>query len=75
MGTTLPENQQQIADNLHTVIKILESKDIPYVLEGGTLLGAIRENRFLPWDDDVGIAVPVTSDDIFPELSGVIFPV
>jgi len=58
MGTTLPENQQQIADNLYTVTRILEKKGIPYVLEGGTLLGAIRENRFLPWDDDVGIAVP-----------------
>lgn len=74
MGTTLPENQQQIADNLYTVTRILEKKGIPYVLEGGTLLGAIRENRFLPWDDDVGIAVPAELffnqiDDLIQEFT------
>lgn len=58
MAKTLPENQQQIADGLHVVTTILENNGIPYIIEGGTLLGAVRENRFLPWDDDVGIAVP-----------------
>lgn len=66
MGKTLPENQQLIADGLHDVITVLEKNDIPYVLEGGTLLGAVRENRFLPWDDDVGIAVP--AEDFFDKM-------
>ena len=56
MGTTLPENQQQIADNLYTVIKIL-SQRIPYVLEG-ELFGRNPGKQISSWDDDVGIAVP-----------------
>jgi len=57
MCEKLPENQQMIADGLHEITTILETRGTPYIIEGGTLLGAIRENRFLPWDDDVGIAV------------------
>jgi hypothetical protein len=63
--TVLPEDQQAIAKGLNEVVLILESLSIPYVLEGGTLLGIIRENRFLPWDVDVGIAV--AAEEIFPK--------
>ena len=37
--------------------EILESLDIPYWLECGTLLGAIREKRFLSWEDDLDFGV------------------
>lgn len=60
----LPQDQQLIARGLEETICILEELEIPYILEGGTLLGAVREQRFLPWDDDVGIAVP--SEVLFP---------
>jgi phosphorylcholine metabolism protein LicD len=60
----LPQNQDRIAAGLQEIVGILESTGIPYILEGGTLLGAVREKRFLPWDDDVGIAV--AAEDIFP---------
>lgn len=35
----------------------LEKAAIPYWLEGGTLLGVIRENRLLPWDNDMDISM------------------
>lgn len=42
---------------LHDVCRILDEQDIPYVLEAGTLLGIIRENRLLPWDTDVDLTI------------------
>ena len=42
---------------LKDVCGILDNCGIPYTLEGGTLLGIIRENRLLPWDNDIDITV------------------
>ncbi|HOD17125.1 MAG TPA: LicD family protein [Candidatus Cloacimonadota bacterium] len=42
---------------LADIISILEKENIPYLLEAGTLLGIIRENRLLPWDSDMDITV------------------
>ena len=42
---------------LSRVTRILMKNDIPHILEAGTLLGVIRENRLLPWDNDLDLTV------------------
>jgi hypothetical protein len=49
---------KKIAINLlQLVINILNEFNIPYCLISGTLLGYMRHNDFIPWDDDIDLLV------------------
>ena len=42
---------------LELVIQTLDDNDITYWIDGGTILGAVRHNQMVPWDDDIDIGI------------------
>lgn len=54
----LKKQQKECVDLLADLDLILKSQKISYFLFYGSLLGAIRHKGFIPWDDDIDIALP-----------------
>lgn len=52
--------------------RLLDERNIPYHLEGGTLLGIVRDNDLLPWDHDVDISIPSGYASEFRNLRSVL---
>lgn len=56
--TELTECHQRLVESAKAFDTICRQRRIPYYMLGGTLLGAIRHQGFIPWDDDMDFGVP-----------------
>ena len=54
---------------LSQIDRICRKYDIQYFAEWGTLLGAVRHNGFIPWDDDLDIGMKRADYERFLEVA------
>ena len=45
-------------DMVKSFVSVCERHDLTYYIMGGTLLGAVRHKGFIPWDNDIDMAMP-----------------
>jgi len=53
---SLRKTQLRLLDAFDLICKKYELK---YWLDFGTLLGAVRDGKFIPWDDDIDVSMPM----------------
>lgn len=54
----MTELQSKLTEMLGFFHKLCEENDLRYYIIAGTLLGAVRHGGFIPWDDDIDVAMP-----------------
>ena len=68
------EVQIYMLDMLKQLIPLFNENNIQYYIIGGTLLGAIRHKGYIPWDDDIDLAIPRNDYDRFLQIAKDILP-
>ncbi len=61
-------------ENLRAFVNACKELNIEYFVYGGTLLGVEKYKGLIPWDDDIDVALPRESYDIFIRRAPEILP-
>ena len=64
---TKEELKQVLLDILEEIDSFCKEERLTYFLSYGSLIGAVRHNGFIPWDDDVDICMPRKDYEFFIE--------
>ena len=64
----MTEKQELLLQLFREVDAICKKHNLRYVMAGGTLIGVLRNEGFIPWDDDVDIYMPKSDWDKFVEI-------
>lgn len=54
---TVSDIHKVLLEMMKDLDRVLQKHKIPYWLSGGSALGAVRHQGFIPWDDDMDIAM------------------
>ncbi len=57
--------QKRILEIYKEIKKVCDAHNIEFCSIGGTTLGAVRHNGFIPWDDDLDIAIKIEDFETF----------
>ena len=66
--TVLKKLQSVEMDILKDFKKICDENNLTYFGFAGTGIGALRHKGFIPWDDDIDVALPRKDYDTFLKL-------
>lgn len=67
--TIMTDQQKVILNMMKWFHNFCETHNLHYFLIGGTLLGAVRHNGFIPWDDDADVGMPRGDYEKFIDLT------
>lgn len=74
MDYTLEEIHREDLKIFKEFVNICDKHKLKYYVIGGTFLGAIRHKGFIPWDDDMDIAMPRNDFNKFMEIANMELP-
>jgi len=66
---TLRKAQLIMLDMLIEFDAICRKHQLQYWLDSGTLLGAVRHQGFIPWDDDIDVSMPLEDYNSFLQIA------